>query len=213
GRRAHGRRPMKLAHEKLRLFVTLGVWVTVPFFSIQYNPLFPAVVMPLTAIDRFVPFFQPAVWWYVTLYVQLTVPLFLARESDELRRMAFCFGWIALVSHPLFLFWPTAIPPLTSGVRVTDPLLRTVAAVETSLNACPSLHASLAIYCGLCAARMLRARRHRMLLRAWTSVILAATLLAKQHVFLDILGGGLLGCAAFVALFRIGPVEAAASEA
>jgi membrane-associated phospholipid phosphatase len=196
---------MKLYREKLWMFFALGLWVTVPFFAIQYHPLFPAVVMPVSPIDRFVPLFQPAVWCYISLYLQLAAPLLLARDSGELRRMAFGFGWIVFVSHTLFLLWPTAIPPLLSGVQITDPLLRTVAAVETSLSACPSLHASLAVYCALCAVRILQARPYKALLWAWTFLILAATLLTKQHVFVDILGGGALGWMAFVALFRTQP--------
>jgi fatty acid desaturase len=204
---------MKLYRQKLWLFFALGLWVTVPFLAIQYRPLFPALVMPLSPIDRLVPLFQPAVWLYVSLYLQLTFPLLLAREPGDLRRMAFGFGWIVFVSHVLFLLWPTAIPPLLSTAQISDPLLRAVASVETSLSACPSLHASLAVYCALCAARMLPAWRQKAMLWTWTSLILAATLLAKQHVFLDIVAGAALGWMAFLALFRRQPVEAAASEA
>src|SRR6185369_14487858 len=113
---------MKLYRHKLWLFFALGLWVTVPFFAIQYRPLFPALVMPLSPIDRFVPLFQPAVWLYVSLYLQLTVPLLLARETGELRQMSFGFGWIVFVSHALFLLWPTAIPPLLSTAQISDPL-------------------------------------------------------------------------------------------
>ena len=51
------------------------------------------------------------------------------------------------------------------------------------------------------------------MLWTWTSLILAAPLLAKQHVFLDIFAGSALGWMAFLALFRMRPVEATASEA
>jgi fatty acid desaturase/membrane-associated phospholipid phosphatase len=204
---------MNLYRDKLWLFFALGLWVTVPFFAIQYHPVFPAVVMPVTPIDRFVPLFQPAVWVYLSLYLQITLPLLLARELRELYRMCFGFAWVVVVSHTIFLFWPTAIPPLIPGIPITDPLLRIVDGIETSLSACPSLHASLAIYCGLCAARLLEARTYRVLLWIWTFLILAATLLSKQHVFLDIAAGGALGWIAFVALFRPQPAEAAASEA
>ncbi len=47
----------------------------------------------------------------------------------------------------------------------------------------------------------------------WTFFILAATLLAKRHVILDICAGGALGLAVYVVLFRARPFEAAESEA
>jgi fatty acid desaturase len=52
-----------------------------------------------------------------------------------------------------------------------------------------------------------------MALWLWTALILASTLLAKRHAFLDLCAGGMLGWAAFVALFRTRPFESPESEA
>ncbi|HTM51517.1 MAG TPA: fatty acid desaturase [Bryobacteraceae bacterium] len=198
---------------KTALFLGLGLWLTAPFFAVQYYPLFPAAAMPVTSLDELIPLAQPAVWLYVSLYVQITLPLLLSRDPRELRHMCFGFGWIVLVSHTLFLFWPTAIPALLDGVSISDPLLRLVVEIQTDRSACPSLHASLAVYCALSAARLLASRRTRLFLWIWTALILASTLLAKQHVFLDIAAGSALGAAAYGALFRQRPEEPAGSPA
>jgi fatty acid desaturase/membrane-associated phospholipid phosphatase len=202
---------------KTALFLGLGLWLTVPFFAVQYYPLFPAAAMPVTFLDEWIPTAQSAVCLYVSLYIQITLPLLLSRDSRELRHMCFGFGWIVLVSHSLFLFWPTAIPALLAGVSITDPLLRLVEKIETSRSACPSLHASLAVYCALCTARLLASGRSRNRLRIglwiWTVLILASTLLSKQHVFLDIAAGAALGGLAYAALFRARPEEPSASPA
>src|SRR5215510_1014745 len=91
-----GIRPRSIRLQKAGLFVGLGALVSVPYFLLQYHPLFPAVVVPVTAIDRIVPLVQPAAWIYLTLYALLALPMFLSRDVAELRTMAFGFGWIAV---------------------------------------------------------------------------------------------------------------------
>jgi len=104
--------------------------------------------------------------------------------------MAFGFAWITFVSHLFFILWPTQIPALISGPEVTNPLLQMVRTVDTNFNACPSLHASLATYCALCCARLLKSRKQQAGVWLWAFLILAATLLAKRHVVLDLIAGG-----------------------
>jgi membrane-associated phospholipid phosphatase len=199
--------------ERWGIFVALGLLLTVPYFRIQHHVLFPARVVPLTQLDRLVPLFQPAVYVYLSLDLLLTLPLLLARDSRNLRQMAFGFALVTCVSHLFFFLWPTAIPWLVSGPDVTNPLLRMVVAVDTRLNACPSLHASLAIYCALCSSRLLKSSKRQAGVWLWTFLILASTLLTKRHVVLDLIAGGALGVAVYTALFRGQPSEAASSEA
>ena len=199
--------------EKVAMVVGLGLLVTLPYFEIQYHPLLPAKIVPLTALDRLVPLVQPAVWLYLTLYLLLLLPVLLSRDSRELRSMAFGFAWIAVVSHVFFTIWPTATPPLVSWSQVTDPVLRMVLAVDTNRNALPSLHASLAIYCALCSARLLKTSGTRAAVWLWTSLVLASTLLAKRHVSLDLVAGASLGLIAYAALFRAQPADSQSSRA
>lgn len=201
------------ASEKWGLIVALGLLVAVPYFAIEQHPFFLAHVVPLTALDRLVPFFQPAVYVYVSLYVLLILPLLLARDERGLRRMALGFAWIACVSNVLFLMWPTAIPLVVSSGQAMNPVLRLVMAADSKLNACPSLHASLAIYCALCSARLLKSGGQRAGVWLWTLLILAATLLTKRHVAIDILAGGVLGLAAYAALFMAQVKDATGSPA
>ncbi len=187
---------------KLGFFLGLGLLVTVPYFAIEHHPLFTPAMMTLTWVDRVTPFFAPAIWCYVSLYLLLPLPLVLVRDSVNLRQMVFGFAWITLVSHVVFALWPTAIPTLVSTSQVTDPILRMILAADTNGNAIPSLHASLAIYCALCCTRLEKNWRFRTTLWVWVLLILASTLLAKRHAFLDICAGAALGGSAFVALLR-----------
>ena len=187
--------------------------MTVPYFAIQHAQIFPSAVMPLTPLERVVPFFPPAIYAYLSAYLLSALPLLLARDSRNLRLMAFGFAWIACVSNLLFFAWPSVVPAFAAGARVTDPALRMVLAADTNLNACPSLHASLAIYCALCSTRLVNSRLTRAGVWLWALLILASTLLTKQHVALDLLAGGALGWAAYAALFWAQRSEATRSEA
>src|ERR1022692_195907 len=198
---------------KAALALALGLLVTVPYFAIEHHLLFTLALAPLTSIDRMTPFFPLAIWWYVSLYLLLPLPLLLVRDSVNLRQMAFGFGWIALASHVVFVLWPTAIPALVPASQVTDPMLRIVLAADTNGNALPSLHASLAVYCALCCTRLAKNWKFRATLWVWVLLILASTLLAKRHEFLDICAGAALGWGVFVALFGRRRQEAAECEA
>jgi fatty acid desaturase/membrane-associated phospholipid phosphatase len=201
------------ASEKWAVFFGLATLLLPPYFAIQYHELFPARVMPQLALDRSLPLVQPAVYVYMSAYLLSLLPLLLVRDVWTMRRMAFGFGWIACISSVLFFFWPTAIPPLPASSDASNPLLRWVVAVDTARNACPSLHASLAIYAALCCARLLRARWQRTAVWAWATAILASTLLTKKHVALDLLAGAALGFIAYASLFLAERSNASGSEA
>src|ERR1700691_4589837 len=194
-----------LAPTKIRkagLGLALGLFVTLPYVLIEHYLLFTPAPVPLTWIDRTIPFFPLAIWWYVSLYLVFPLPLLLVLHSVDLRQMAFGFGWIVLASQVVFVFWPTAIATQISSSQVTDPLLRIVLAADTNGNAIPSLHASLAVYCALCCTRLVKNWKFRFALWGWVVLILASTLLTKRHAFVDICAGAALGWGAFVALFR-----------
>jgi len=194
---------------KAALALALGLLVTVPYFAIEHHLLFTPAPVPLTSIDRMMPFFPFAVWWYVSLYLLLPLPLLLIRDSVNLRQMTFGFGCIAVASHLVFLLWPTAIPALVSASQVTHPMLRIVLAADTNGNAMPSLHAALAVYCAWCCTRLVKNWKFRTTLWLWVLLILASTLLTKRHAFLDICVGAALGWSVFVALSSKQPEDSA----
>ena len=76
--------------EKLSIFLALGLLLTVPFFAIQYHPLFPASVVPVTVMDQLIPFYAPAVIPYLSLYGLLVLPFLLV--SITALRWRLCAG-------------------------------------------------------------------------------------------------------------------------
>jgi fatty acid desaturase len=189
----------------------LGLLVSLPYFWLEHHVFFPVKMVPLSSVDRALPFLPFTAWIYISLYLQLALPFLLCRDAVRLRQMVFGFAWISVVSNLLFLFWPTAIPVFNAASSSFS--LRLVQVADTYGNALPSLHASLAIYCALCSAALLASRRLRASLWLWTILILTSTLLAKRHQLADILTGSVLGAFTYWALFRKRPQETIHCEA
>jgi len=188
------------AHWRLKIALTLALnllfWGGYGYLG--HHALFPLRAVPLTALDRSVPF-QPFPWAWIYLSQYIFVPAlpWLLTARQAIRRYAVGVLIMSLASFSIFLFLPTPGPrPLEVG---DDFAMRTVATYDGALNACPSLHAVFLVYMALLAWRMFG--RHAPLLTAgtsflWGTAILYSTLATKQHYVLDLVLGAVLGVAA-----------------
>jgi membrane-associated phospholipid phosphatase len=188
-----------------RLFVVtlIATSVFIALFFIGYfhllrHPAYPLIVMPLTALDRLLPFQPHALFAYLSLWVYVGFGPGLQRTYTDLFVYGLWMGALCLTGLTLLYFWPTAVPPL--GLDVSDlpgiALLRRVDAVG---NACPSMHVAAATFTAIRVHEVLR-RAHsplwlRMLNWTWCVAIVYSTLALRQHVVLDVVAGALLGVA------------------
>jgi fatty acid desaturase len=193
---------MSLTIEKAGLFALLSVSVTLLYFGTLHCSLFAATLVPLTDLDRAIPFAPSFIAPYLSFFLLVLIPLFVIADPRELRNVAFGFSLIVAVSSLVFLFWPTTISDSN-----THPLLSKLLALDSERNACPSLHASLALYCTLCAQRRIQAPFARYGLWVWTILVMGSALLIKRHVAIDVAAGAALGCAVYAALFSAHRVE------
>jgi hypothetical protein len=186
---------------KLLFTIVFLLWCQGPYFLCQRYTFFPTTVMPITAVDRLVPFVPIAVWPYLGIYPVGVMILLMMVNNRYLWRMIQGVSFIALVSSLSFFFFPTIVPrPPYGNVHFLYVLLRKHV---TPLCACPSLHASLVTFFTLWGIHVLREEgkgRWRGWLWAWWFVVLLATLLTKQHVVPDLLAGGSLGGVAYLGL-------------
>lgn len=185
----------------------LSVEVLILYFATLYSSFFNSIPMPVTAVDRTIPFAPLFVVPYFSFYLLVLMPLFVTNDSQEFRDVAFGFGLIVFTSCVAFFFWPTAI-----STSYTHPLLRGLLAIDLPRNACPSLHASLSLYCALCARRRIHAAFSRYALWTWTLVVIASALFTKRHAAVDIAAGAGLAWIVYSLIFRPIHVEAADSQ-
>jgi membrane-associated phospholipid phosphatase len=176
-------------------FLALFFWA---YFFVQRNPLSAPIEMPLTAIDQWVAFTPLAFPVYVSLWVYVCLPPALLSGLRTLR--TYCLWIAALCLFCLGIFWlfPSVVPP--SGIDWTQyPALATIKAVDQGGNAFPSLHVASAVFSALWLRRLFRAMAAPLILVRLNDLlclaILWSTLATRQHVFLDVLAGAMLGAA------------------
>jgi fatty acid desaturase len=208
-----------LLPQKLLAGVVFSVLFAFPYYANQYVSLRPMFPMPATWLDRAVSFQPGATWWYVSWYLMLFVSPALLATREQLWRYATGICVNGLVANLIFLLSPTGVarPLLTPGL---DWVYRAVVTFDRPVNACPSLHAALAVFTTLWFARLcfteprLPLRRPRLWVAAmwlWTAAIFYATLATRQHVVLDLLAGSALGLLSYVATAG-GSVSAARAD-
>lgn len=173
-------------------FMLLFFWT---YFALLRHPVFPVRVMPLTAVDRWIPFTASALPLYLSLWVYVSLPPSLMKRLPDLLRFGAYVGVLCLAGVLCFLMWPTSVP--------NDPLWRPqagiamLARVDAAGNACPSLHVATAVFSALWLNALLRevgAPRWVSIGNGlWCAAIVYSTLAVRQHVFVDALAGIILG--------------------
>jgi membrane-associated phospholipid phosphatase len=188
---------------KLILLLTVPTITTAAYLVAQRVIEFPVRTVPLTWIDRAIPFDPRWVWGYVSLYLLMPIAPLLARQSADLwrytRGMLLCFaiGIVCFVLIPVAGPRPTGTPDHW--------LYGQLILIDRSYNAFPSLHAACAAYAvvyGQIVSRDSTHPRLRIALLAlawcWVAIILYSTIATRQHYLLDLVPGVLLGAACAV---------------
>jgi membrane-associated phospholipid phosphatase len=196
-----GRRFAHLQWLKL-IGITAFMWLFfVGYFHVLRHPVNPLTTMPLTALDRWLPFTPQALWVYVSLWFYIGIPPGLMPGFRPLVVHGLWAAALCAVGLAFFYFFPTAVParPLEVPAGSAFAVLQ---GVDAPGNACPSLHVATAMFSAGWIDRMLREvqapRALRWLNAAWFVAIAWSTMATRQHVLLDVIGGLALG-----ALFAI----------
>lgn len=177
--------------------LTLGMSLFfIAYFAVLRHPLFPVAIMPVTALDRLIPF-RPAalplyfsLWFYVSL-----VPAFMI-DRRELVSYTLAAVGISGVGLGIFLLWPTTVD-WTDADWSRHPTFAFLQSVDASGNACPSLHVAFAVFTALCLGRLLpqmgAGRGLAVVNWLWCLGILYSTIAIRRHVALDVFAGMALG--------------------
>lgn len=179
-------------------------YLIIPFLNLLYFPLNDlkgSANNLVTALDQYIPFNQyfiiPYFSWYVLLYV---MPLWLLfRDRKLYRRVLFSVSLGMLVSYGIFYFFQTTVqrPVIIEG-DVFSVLVSYLYSVDKPYNAFPSIHSLTSFIYFLAGYRI---REYNLgvalVIQGLSLAIIASTLLIKQHVILDVMGGVILGGAVY----------------
>lgn len=185
-------------HQYLKSMGTM-LFITVFFgayFYVLKNPAHPVTVMPVTALDRLIPFQPPAFYIYISLWVYVSLPPALPASRSELYGYGAAMAATCLAGLGIFYFWPTAVPaPDVDWTRY--PGMEFLKNLDAAGNACPSLHVATAVFSGIWLHHLLRRFGAPLPIHiingVWCAGIVYSTLAVRQHVAVDVLAGLVLG--------------------
>lgn len=184
---------------KLVLSVVLTVGFCLPYFLLQRWPVMPIRALPVTPVDRWIPFEPAWVWAYQSIYLLMPLPAWLAVRRADLRRYAIGFAAISAIGFTAFALYPVASPQ-PAAIPAHHLAYRLLRSYDGTLNCFPSLHAALAVFACLSGWRTLGPivpRKWRIFgacaAAGWVLLILYATLATKQHWAVDLPAGVALG--------------------
>jgi membrane-associated phospholipid phosphatase len=188
---------------------TVWTWIFfIAYFHLLRHPSQPALVMPLTAIDHFVPFQPAALYAYLTLWFYVGIAPGLQRNFKELVVYGLWAGALCMAGLTCFYLWPTSVPALAFDVS-GFPGFAMLQGVDAAGNACPSMHVAIALFSAIWLDHILRETGSPWYLRAlngaWFAAIAWSTLATKQHVAIDVIAGAVLGLAFALASLRWRP--------
>lgn len=175
----------------------MGVFF-VGYFQTLRNPAFPVFQMPITSLDRLIPFQPEALAAYLSLWLYVAIAPGMMLTVREVLIYALWAAALCVAGLTSFYFWPTAVPAL--GIDLSGHAgFAMLQGVDAAGNACPSLHVATAMFSAIWIDRLLHHMRTPTALRVfnglWFAAIAYSTLAIKQHVVLDVLAGALLGVA------------------
>jgi membrane-associated phospholipid phosphatase len=150
-----------------------------------------------SSIDNAIPLVPFFLIFYVAGDLFFLTPFYVVKKEKAFTKMAVLYIAIMLVSFILFALIPVPMhKEAPNGTDMFSKLTVWYQKQDTNFNNFPSLHVSLNLF-GLL---MLFEHNKKIALYALplAALIIASTLLIKQHFFVDVIGGILLACLAYL---------------
>ena len=187
----------------------------VGYFHVQRYPAFALTVMPLTRLDRLIPFQPYALSAYLSLWIYVGAGPGLQKTRAEILRYALWMGALCLTGLGIFYFLPTQVPLPTVDLSDSS-VFAMLQQVDAAGNACPSMHVAVAVFTAIRVEDVLRRIGSPALLRLLNvtcgGLICYSTLAVKQHVVMDVVAGAMLGAVFAVLSLRWQPRAGAAAQ-
>ncbi|WP_067560567.1 phosphatase PAP2 family protein [Halofilum ochraceum] len=153
-------------------------------------------------LDALIPLVPPFIVFYMLGYVFVLSPVFVLRRRQEFEAGVVVFAGMLGLAFLVFHFFPVFMhKPLAMGDDFLSTLTRYQQRTDVVVNNLPSLHVALNVFAWL--VLFCRARRTALWLLPVVLCIVASTLLVKQHLVLDVLGGAVWAGAGFLAWRRL----------
>jgi len=170
------------------ILLAIGVYFTSQIYDLLNHG--PAVLNLHTALDSALPVVPIFVIPYNSLqpYIYATLILFLLFRTKYFQSACLAMITVWFISYGFYYFLQSeVIRPVLTGTDAFSKMVMTVYAGDNPFNDFPSLHTSLST---ILAIHWVKVNKPLgIVLSIWTALIVASTLLIKQHYIADLLFG------------------------
>lgn len=203
-----------LALWRLKITLALGLTVLfcVPYVYIANHPHFPVHDVPLTWLDKAIPFDHRWIWVYQSVYLLTGILPLLAHTREQLRRFISGYALLVGVCFFIFIFFPTQIIRHHPAEENVNFMFQILWLYDGNYSALPSLHVGF-LYFTLMFARRVYGPVPRWVSAVfitWFFLIAYSTLALKEHYAWDLITGVALAVIcdmlAWSRMVRISPV-------
>ena len=183
-------------------FLWILLSVTLILFSL-YLPINSSsgfVLSFKTPIDDLIPLWSPFLLIYISYFGFVVFTYFyLVKKRIQILKVTLLALIIACIAAYLFyLFFQNGVErPVIKSRNVYDIFYTWINSWVAPYNAFPSLHVAISTICAISYFQIKSVLKWLMLV--WVILIIASTVLTKQHYFLDVVSGLVLGVLSFKA--------------
>lgn len=150
-----------------------------------------------TFIDDCIPLFTPFVAFYIAAYLQWTICFIAISKASKDSCYSFFSGEITgkLISAVIFFIMPTYMErAVITGNGVFDKITSFLYLIDKPITLFPSLHCLESYVCARYVSRLKGVKKPVKILNwIFSCLVFASTVLVKQHLFVDIPAGILIG--------------------
>ncbi len=187
---------------RLASCVLVLIYFQVGYYWSYHAQSGPGIVDAVLPLDLWIPMVPEFIVFYMLGYLFVLVPCVLVRDRQAFYAATLVFCVMLSIAFVLFRYAPIHMDKTYAvGSDWFSRLARFQQTKDTTYNNFPSLHVALNVY-----AYCLIAWQTRRISLWWLPLpllIVSSTLLVKQHLFVDVLGGLLLAWAGFLAFRRL----------
>jgi membrane-associated phospholipid phosphatase len=170
----------------------LGVFAVFLYVITNHLHFFTPQLLPMSWIDKTIPFIPQTVWIYISEYVFFIAVYLTCKDMINLNKYIYSIMGLQIVSVLIFIFWPTTYPrdlfPLSHNLDCfTYFAFSSLRTADTPASCCPSLHVS-SVY--LSSFIFLDDQKRKFpFYFIWGTLIALSTLTTKQHYTIDVVTG------------------------
>lgn len=181
--------------------------LTLIFFQVGYKWGYRShegagVIDGLTGLDTLLPLVPGFIVFYMLGYFFVFAPCFVVRERHAFRAAIVAFCACMAVGFVVFRYFPIEMQKTyATGDDWFSKLAYFQQSKDTAYNNFPSLHVGLNVYAY--ALIVWQSKRISPVWLVLPLLIIISTLLVKQHLVIDVLGGLVLATGAFLLFRRI----------